>query len=175
MGPRLTPLTIVLLSCHPVEVHCRTACGIELRGTAETRLIKGTFPPNWSCEELQEAESLALHRYEQETASLDPRFANACPKLKGWGLYVETKDSWLGVSGETFCPAMNFSVNNPPVMSGSFVHELAHVIQRCDPQAEVTYCATGSNGLPVPCEDYDHTGWRDRNIYKVIDSLMVPQ
>lgn len=137
---------------------CTSPCGVRLYGPIPEPQPENQGMPGWTCPELARAERISIDAFDQEVS--DPRFANACAALRGWALQVEPTSIWKSpehvtldnpnglIAGVTYCAGGAMRVgNNPPLLS-ALPHEMAHAIQRCDP-----------NG---------HAGWSDNGIYAAI-------
>lgn len=139
-----------LTGCGPSAgpVICTSYCGMRLLEPPENR--PGTYP--WTCEEFQAVETATVMAF--ETMVLDPRFSTSCEAVAGWRVYVHEEVHWtqngsgVEVAGETFCVDGMMAVNNVSPMASSLPHEMAHVVQKCNPIWE-----------PPDEKDPQHQGW----------------
>lgn len=103
--------------------HCTSEAGIDFRGM----YVSGEFPPNWTCDDIQHAETIMAQELPQFDSS----------RLKGYQLWVmdrNTKtDQWgREVAGYTLCESKTIVVWDTDVpRTGSMAHEIGHALQNC--------------------------------------------
>lgn len=156
---------LLFLACTPTgtlpETLFTSNCGLQ---------FKGNFPfnsPNQfvTKELLDRAEFVVIDQFYRDNIN-DPHFKTfeqMCASLEGYTVWASLDVKWQQPSGrwvygETACwfATMQFG-GTVPLGEGSFSHELAHAIQRCD--------------APLPMDDPkspDHPNWHRAGIY---DSL----
>ena len=141
---------LLLLSC---KTPCRASTGLEFAG------FVGAKVPSWMCEEFKRAHDKALINFEHVK---DSRFRGIY--LGGFRVWV--KDSYRFTAynsqgpsgGNTVCENGTIWVNNEAPLAGPLVHEMAHAIQKCAPQAEMG---------PQDVDAY-HAGWYSRGIWSAL-------
>lgn len=117
-------------------VVCTTKCNLQLLGANPG---EPPLPESWTCEAVQEVETRALIAFSKPDVILrDPRFRQACVALSGWEISVSALEKNLPTlegseGGETGCNQSRVFIGNSPPMLGRLGHELAHVVQRCQP------------------------------------------
>lgn len=137
---------------------CKTRCGLELVSTSS----------GWSCDAFQHAEDVALAHFDSDVRG-DNRFKGlyACRRLEGWRVTerpedIIVRDDGTWILGVTYCSSSGVP-NTLEVArwrvphQGALAHELAHVLQNCDPWE--------SNAA-----DPYHAGWADHNIFWAIEN-----
>lgn len=126
-----------------------------------------------SCDVLQHAEDVVLDAYDKNLCNEDPRFCRkaACSALFGWQLttgeeVVGTEDGSQFYVGYSQCRSkVMFLCANQDWRHGSFPHELAHVVQNCEPSSEWTETEREADLGP------GHAGWTEHNVYGTIDNI----
>lgn len=113
-------------ACGIPETWCKSTCGAYLTNPGQTAF--------GGCAEFQEAEDTAMKVYAEVVT--DARFKDACAAVKGAEYTARQEDWWWlegagPVAGVTVCPGLRVEINNQPWYLGSYVHETAHVVQRC--------------------------------------------
>lgn len=130
--------------------NCKTKCGLSA----------ATLPSSWDCEALQGQENAALWAYKQ--TSKDPRL-KVCGNLQGFHIEARNEHSWpqgykpdggvQKVNGLTYCNSGTVIIGNDKPIDSSLVHELAHVMQNCNPRP------------PFDESDYYHSNWDEDGIW----------
>lgn len=166
MAPFQKVTLLLLVASCGAEALCTTTCGLQYDGA----LDGGTVPPGWTCESIQNQEDRTMASFKHITAPDAGDFQNACKYLNGYHLYLRPADpreldagyygywsdydsGWVG--GETACWYSWIYVVEYPIPQGSALsHEIAHVVQNCNPLF--------------------HEGWLDAGIYQAIDEANAP-
>ncbi len=136
---------LLLVSCGPAAPEfyaCRSACGL---------LVEYPVSQQW-CTSLQTAEDRTLKAFVR-IALTDARFGGACSALQDYTVEVLETPSFVRawdryhISGQTSCDIRRIVVGSDLPARGALPHELAHAVQRCQPQG------------PIAAVDPDHSNW----------------
>jgi hypothetical protein len=139
---------------------CKTACGL---------LVRNPVPANWTCPRIQETEDLARRMFKYYAK--DQRLVGSCESLARYELQVVNEDWWTEpdgaqVSGRTFCFSGQVKVNKRNPNQSSLSHEMAHILQDCDPTSPWRPCTEQD---PHACEY--HSNWDNLGIYEAINNV----
>ncbi len=137
----------------PSNVACATKSGIQILAPA----------PLGFCDEIQGVEDRTLEAF-KKVVPFDGRFTQVA--FPQWKIHVIDAETWVdeaGVSvvGQTYCERFTVCLNNNRPATGAFGHELAHVIQNCEPLQ------------PWDLKDFYHSNWGP--IFKALaDASLTP-
>jgi hypothetical protein len=150
---------IFLIGCNGAPLFT-TTCGLEFYGTTDD----SGLGPQWNQQAVQEIEDVTVESFKQVTA--DPRFANACERLRGWDLSIYP-GHWFDLSPGVTAAGATYCVGNQGVVvatrlkiqASALPHELAHVVQFCAPTVR-------GDG---------HAGWQEQGIQAAIERVNYAQ
>lgn len=91
-------------------------------------------------------------------------YEQMCDAVWGWRLYTSNESAWIdergrGVFGLTHCGFAVMQLGKDPIAYTAYPHELAHVLQRCDPSQPED-----------PGTDREHADWYRRGVYAAIEN-----
>lgn len=128
-------------------------------------------PYGW-CSDLDVTEARAMRAF-KVVAAQDPRFATACEQVSGWKITVHDTPAILYpegfgvfVRGYSKCfdtpgvPVHETNVGSPSSGNGALAHEMAHMVQNCQP-------------LPPEGRDPHHSNW-ETSIYPALVAEGLP-
>lgn len=165
---------------------CQTACGMRLVTQPPAQDVYDGGPlanstalmPWWSCENFNAIEAQSLQALYANAAPYDSRFDlhSACDALNGVTVTVRPERHWFDgsdagyigndkwVVGLTICDgAPSIQVANHEPADGTITHEMAHVIQRCDPKGPPPL--VGQDPDYEADSDPGHLNWGRYGIY----------
>lgn len=136
---RLALLAILMFAataCSPTLYETR--CGLRFRGSVTGEPLG----PEWSQSVVQGREHRLLEAF---PAVDDERFHDACPLLKGVSVWVEPDRLFSAPDGKqvyglTYCDTANVYLGSE---GNAFSHEMAHVVQGCNPSDHSNWAAMG--------------------------------
>jgi hypothetical protein len=119
----------------------------------------------WTQEEFQEAEDAALRHFPEVTD--DDRFKDTCRLVSGYRVVIRPERVWINldglkVSGETPCAIKTMYVNATIWWASSFVHEMAHAVQNCEPRKPWSV-------LDRTSSEFYHQHWDEDGINRAIE------
>lgn len=132
-------------------------CGMQYMGS-----FPAGGPAQFDKTKLDKAEFIVMDSFYRDDL-LGMNYEEMCHAVDGFALYTATVPYWVvrngqTVMGETICQYAAVEIDPSEFGLNSYAHELAHVLQRCDPPAVI------DEGL-----EKTHSDWYRDGIYAAID------
>ncbi len=151
----------LLLACAPTGAYStvlfESPCGMRYLGS-----FPDASAPTLEAAEFAKAEFIVMDSFYRDDL-FQLTYEQMCSSVWGWRLYNSNQAAWIdeygrGVMGLTHCGFATLEIGNDPLPYSAYPHELAHVLQRCDPAPPLDPGVTA-----------EHSDWKRLGVYEAIN------